>query len=265
MIPGKNICNELKAVRRSIADENGIELDIPECTYQGPCRGTCPRCESELRYLENALADRLRNGMAAKVAGIALALAAPATVGAQNTEVPTGHECQTQDSALCRRDAGAPMGETPVHQIVPLQEPIVGKPAVMSAGLAVNPPQVVADSVRVTGTVVDGKTKEPLPFVNIVVMRDGKPVCGATTDYDGVFNVSLIPGKYSYEVHSVGYATASGEVTVVKDRKLDIVMEATGNLLGMIPVEEVDSPIEIGSPGQTQVIERDGVKVKAQY
>ena len=73
---GKVICKELKEVRRRIADENDIPLEIKECTYEGPCRGTCPRCEAEVRYLENALADKLRLGKVATVAGLSLGLAA---------------------------------------------------------------------------------------------------------------------------------------------------------------------------------------------
>ena len=72
---GKDICKELKAVRKRIAEENDIPLEIKECTYEGPCRGTCPRCEAEVRYLENALANRLRVGKVATVAGLALGLA----------------------------------------------------------------------------------------------------------------------------------------------------------------------------------------------
>ena len=72
---GKNICKELKEVRRRIAEENHIPLEIKECTYEGPCRGTCPRCEAEVRYLENALAGKLRLGKVATVAGLALGLA----------------------------------------------------------------------------------------------------------------------------------------------------------------------------------------------
>ena len=73
---GKNICNELKKVRRRIADENGIPLEIKECTYQGPCRGTCPRCEAEVRYLEAELHRRMTLGKAAAVAGVAVSLTA---------------------------------------------------------------------------------------------------------------------------------------------------------------------------------------------
>lgn len=85
---GKDICKELKAVRKQIAEENDIPLEILECTYEGPCRGTCPRCESEVRYLENALADRLRRGKVATVAGLALGLAVSSGVKAQSTEPP---------------------------------------------------------------------------------------------------------------------------------------------------------------------------------
>lgn len=50
-VTGRNKCRYLKQLRRSYADERNIPLEIPECTYQGPCIGTCPRCEWELSEL----------------------------------------------------------------------------------------------------------------------------------------------------------------------------------------------------------------------
>jgi len=94
MNKGKDICRKLKSIRKGIAEENGIELETKECTYKGPCRGTCPHCEAEVRYLENALADRLRLGRAATVAGLALSLAAcgsnPATQPADSVASRNG-------------------------------------------------------------------------------------------------------------------------------------------------------------------------------
>ena len=75
MSRGKRICAELKQIRRTIAEENGIPFEIPECTYQGECRGTCPRCESEVRYLERELMQRIKMGRVATVAGVAVSLA----------------------------------------------------------------------------------------------------------------------------------------------------------------------------------------------
>jgi len=73
---GKKICGELKKIRRRIADENGIKLDIPECTFEGECRGTCPRCEWEVKYLEKTLFERLKLGKIATISGLALGLSA---------------------------------------------------------------------------------------------------------------------------------------------------------------------------------------------
>ena len=85
---GKNICKQLMEVRRRIAKENDIPLEIKECTYKGECRGTCPRCEAEVRYLEKSLAERISLGKVATVAGLALGLAAPGAAVAQDT-LPT--------------------------------------------------------------------------------------------------------------------------------------------------------------------------------
>ena len=74
---GKEKCRILKEIRRKIADENDIPFVTKECTYQGECKGTCPRCESELRYLEKQLAQRTALGrritVVALCAGIAVA------------------------------------------------------------------------------------------------------------------------------------------------------------------------------------------------
>ena len=249
-------------MRRSIAEENGIALDIPECTYQGPCRGTCPRCESELRYLENALAERLRMGRTAKVAGIALALASTAAAGAQSTGVATVKGNETPEPVCA--------GETPAPQnVAPLREPIVGKPAVMSAGLAANPPRVVADSVRVTGTVLDERSKEALPFVNVVVKQDGKTVGGATTDFDGIFIIDLPKGRYDFDISSVGYFRYTlNDVLVPQDLPLKTIELKGGTVvMGEIEIieENLNPLIEYDAGGATQKMEIQGVQVKAQY
>ena len=62
----------LKEVRRKIADANDIPLQERECTHTGDCAGTCPYCESEVRYLERELSKRRTLGKAVAVAGIAL-------------------------------------------------------------------------------------------------------------------------------------------------------------------------------------------------
>ena len=72
MARGKQTCKILKEIRKQIAAENDIELVVSECTYQGDCKGTCPKCESEVRYLERELEKRQRMGKAAIFAGMSL-------------------------------------------------------------------------------------------------------------------------------------------------------------------------------------------------
>ena len=69
---GKRTCEILKDVRRKVAQENDIPLVERECTHEGDCRGTCPYCESEVRYLERELSKRRALGKAVTVAGIAV-------------------------------------------------------------------------------------------------------------------------------------------------------------------------------------------------
>ena len=79
---GKEICRILKEIRRQIAKANDIEFVTAECRHKGDCAGTCPKCESEVVYLEEQLARRRRLGLTTRVAGLALGLAAiaPATL-----------------------------------------------------------------------------------------------------------------------------------------------------------------------------------------
>lgn len=52
---GKSICRRLKAVRMKIAERYGIPYIPHECNYDGPCLGTCPRCEKEVSVLESKI------------------------------------------------------------------------------------------------------------------------------------------------------------------------------------------------------------------
>ena len=73
---GRNICNTLKAIRKQIADANEIEYSPEECHFKGECKGTCPKCEQDVRDLEHELHLRQMAGKAIKVAGIAAGLVA---------------------------------------------------------------------------------------------------------------------------------------------------------------------------------------------
>ena len=74
---GKEKCKALKEIRQKIAEQNDIAFAVSECTHQGDCRGTCPKCEAELRYLERQLEIRKNLGKAVVVAGISAGMCTP--------------------------------------------------------------------------------------------------------------------------------------------------------------------------------------------
>ena len=76
---GKDKCRILKEIRRQIAQDNDIDLVIAECTHKGECRGTCPRCEAEVAYLERELDKRRTLQKRVALAGIAVGVTAALT------------------------------------------------------------------------------------------------------------------------------------------------------------------------------------------
>ena len=67
---GKQKCKILKEIRRQIAEQNEIRFIIEECSHKGKCRGTCPKCEWEVRMLEKELEKRRAAGKKIALAGI---------------------------------------------------------------------------------------------------------------------------------------------------------------------------------------------------
>ena len=73
---GKQTCKILKDIRRQIAEANDIAFITSECKHKGDCAGTCPKCEAEVRYLEEQLKRRRSLGQATRLAGIAAGIGA---------------------------------------------------------------------------------------------------------------------------------------------------------------------------------------------
>ncbi len=78
---GKKRCELLKSIRCKIAKENGLRYTLSECAFQGKCKGTCPKCEEELRQLANDLEKLRHGGKRVAVAGIAAAMVATSAAG----------------------------------------------------------------------------------------------------------------------------------------------------------------------------------------
>lgn len=100
MKQGKQTCKILKEIRRQIAEANDIELITSECQYQGDCLGTCPKCESEVRYLEQQLERKRLAGKAVSLLGISAGVITMATSCGGGAQKKTATDAATTDTTV---------------------------------------------------------------------------------------------------------------------------------------------------------------------
>ena len=130
---GKKKCKILKEIRRRIAEENDIAYVTSECKHQGNCLGTCPKCEAEVRYLEEQIEARRRAGYAVALTGLALTLTAttascvPIDNAAQDTTVASTTTDYGEWGAVEVLDTEL-MGETTTPADPETEPPIMGDP-----------------------------------------------------------------------------------------------------------------------------------------
>jgi hypothetical protein len=89
---GKRICNTLKEVRMQVAKANDINYAPTACHHEGDCVGTCPKCEAEVRWLEQQLQLRRQLGKAVAVVGVSMGLASLTACGGKTTPLDPGSD-----------------------------------------------------------------------------------------------------------------------------------------------------------------------------
>jgi len=114
------------------------------------------------------------------------------------------------------------------------------------------------------GTITDAKTKETLPFVNIVAKQDGKQVLVGVTDFDGVYTIKPLPvGKYDIEVSYVGYnryVQTGINVKATGFTVVDVALNPTATNLEAVDIVADKVPvIEIGSAEQGARLSSDDI------
>ena len=153
---GKKICEVLRGIRQDIASANDIEYAPAVCNYKGDCSGTCPRCESEMRYIERQLRLRRAMGKAVVVAGLTLSTAALTPALAQTQQSPPQVATQRTEPRLVDAAPGD------------------------------------SDVVIVRGNVIDKQDKEPLIGASISVIGTKN---GTATDVNGAFAIRVTRGS----------------------------------------------------------------------
>ena len=173
MMNGKKICKSLREIRCRIARANDIDYTPAVCTHEGNCSGTCPACESELRYIERQLLRRTATGKKVALAGLALGAASLMPMHAQQVANTTPPSTQHQPS---RPIVDAAPGDT--------------------------------TAVVVRGKIIAKDDNEPI--IGASVMLKGTEL-GMETDFDGNFAIR-VPRDSQLVIIYVGYEDYEYEV-----------------------------------------------------
>lgn len=120
----------------------------------------------------------------------------------------------------------------------------------LAAGLS-----VFAQSGSLSGKVLDKDTKEPVPFVNIIIELGGTQAGGASSDFDGKYTIKPItPGKYDLKATFVGYKPVMIVGVVIKSDQIsfqDILMEST--MINIETFEVIDYKVPLIDKDKTSV------------
>ena len=201
MAKGKKTCKILKEIRRQIAEANDIEYVVEECQYKGDCLGTCPKCEAEVRYLEQQLHQRQLLGKAVMVAGISAGLLSLSSCGNEMYD-----QINTSEEAEIIRGGKEPAANI-LGEIVEQMPSYPGGTSALMKFLTENieyPEQMIKDSIqgRVICSFIVGRDGA---ISDIKVVRSLHPLL----DKEAVRVLSLmpkwIPGKQNGQPSKVKY------------------------------------------------------------
>ena len=195
---GKKICKSLREIRCRIAQANDIDFTPAVCTHEGNCSGTCPCCESELRYIERQLLRRTAQGKKVALAGLALGAASFMPMYAQQV-APATPQAKVQ-TPIPRLFDAAP-GDT--------------------------------TAVVVRGKVVEKNDKYEEPLIGAAVILKGTKL-GTATDIDGNFAIRVPKGSILV-ISYVGYETQEYEVKTAEEGVI-IAIEPKESCMGEVEV-----------------------------
>ena len=200
---GKKICQTLKEIRLQVARTNNIPYEPTECKHKGDCPGTCPKCEQEVRYIEQQLNKRRTLGKAVAVAGVAIGV----SMAMQPIE------------AMAQKTISTPKDSTIISALQ-----TVKVKSLLNEG---------EKGIVVRGRVVDSAGE---PIIYATIIRKGTEK-GEVSNLDGMFAIE-IPEGCLMEVKMIGYKTSSFNVSE-QQQVIEIVLKDDEALLGEVLVGAV--------------------------
>ena len=254
MTRGKSICNVLKTIRKQVADANEIRYEPRECHHQGECRGTCPACEAEVRYLESQLNIRKQLGKAVVILGISAGLSALASCGDKAKKVATMSEEQSKlmEGKVLRKPAKQLDGDveyrSPVDTVIIEKDP--SKVKKRTAKVAFHETNKGTDSIT-QESLDEGQPFEVLGNADAVIPQPEPPAVGEikpTLMGDVVEQMPSFPGGpqalLNYLSEHINYPEGYEEICVQGRVVITFVVEKDGSLSDITVVKSLEKAFD---------------------
>lgn len=254
MTRGKSICNVLKTIRKQVADANEIRYEPRECHHQGECRGTCPACEAEVRYLESQLNIRKQLGKAVVILGISAGLSALASCGDKAKKVATMSEEQSKlmEGKVMRKPAKQLDGDveyrSPVDTVIIEKDP--SKVKKRTAKVAFHETNKGTDSIT-QESLDEGLPFEVLGNADAVIPQTEPSDVGETQPTlmgDVVEQMPSFPGGpqalLNYLSEHINYPEGYEEICVQGRVVITFVVEKDGSLSDITVVKSLEKAFD---------------------
>ena len=237
-----------------MADANEIKYEPRECHHQGECRGTCPACEAEVRYLESQLNIRKQLGKAVVILGISAGLSALASCGDKAKKVATMSEEQSKlmEGKVMRKPAKQLDGDveyrSPVDTVIIEKEP--SKVKKRTAKVAFHETNKGTDSIT-QESLDEGLPFEVLGNADAVIPQPEPPAVGKiqpTLMGDVVEQMPSFPGGpqalLNYLSEHINYPEGYEEICIQGRVVVTFVVEKDGSLSDITVVKSLEKAFD---------------------
>ena len=269
----------LKTIRKQVANANEIKYEPRECNYQGECRGTCPACEAEVRYIEQQLDVRRQLGMAVAIVGISAGLSALTGCSNKAKKVDSVSEEESKLTVgkvrvdTLERVDGDVVYKSPVDTVIVEKEPATVKKR--TAPFQAPAPRQEEQDIAVydevigrTGGVDDESIPIPNPYLDIDLESSDRV-------FDVVEQMPSFPGGQQklmeYLSENTRYPEGLGESCIQGRVILTFVVERDGSISDVKVVRSLDPLLDkeavrvVSSMPKWIPGKQNGVAVRVKY
>lgn len=117
------------------------------------------------------------------------------------------------------------------------------------------PIQAFAQTGFISGTVVDSKTRESIPFVNVALYQKNRIISNVSTDHDGKYNfVAIAAGIYYLKATFVGYHPVVTDTFLLKQDSLKVInITLSSDYMELDVYEVIDYKVPLIDKDKTSV------------